>query len=225
MPLTSFIMKKILKILKIIICVLCVILLVEVSILVINKFFHKDEVIDNTIELVEEDDSKDILEIDEKGITIVDDSEENVSINENNTTQSTSISNSNKTTSSNTNSSNNSNSSSTSSSNNSNPSSTSSNNNNDSSSTSSSDSNSNNDTPEPEEHTHEAIVLEAVEPTCENDGLTEGSKCKTCGAILQAQEVIPKLEHSYGNDGKCIRCGASSPDESNEVKLPKVKIK
>ncbi len=34
----------------------------------------------------------------------------------------------------------------------------------------------------------------AVAPTETTDGLTEGSHCGVCGAVLQAQEVIPMLD-------------------------------
>lgn len=184
------------KTLKIIICILCACILVTGSVLVYNKFFHKEEEVVENIPV--EDDSKDIVEIDEEGITIVDNSEENVTDTKEDTNKGRTVNNnttSNDNTSSNTNT-----------------------NNNNSSST---DSNNNIQ----ETHTHEAEVLEAVAPTCEEDGLTQGSKCSICGAILEKQEVIPKLEHSYGTDGKCIRCGAPSPDESKEIKLPKIKIK
>ena len=39
--------------------------------------------------------------------------------------------------------------------------------------------------------------LPATEPTCENEGLTEGSVCADCGAIVTAQEVIPAPGHDY----------------------------
>ena len=46
------------------------------------------------------------------------------------------------------------------------------------------------------EHTPE--VMPAVEPTCGQDGLTEGSRCAVCGEILVPQEVIPATgEHQY----------------------------
>ena len=39
-------------------------------------------------------------------------------------------------------------------------------------------------------------VLEAVAPTCTEDGLTEGTKCSACGEILVAQEVVDALGHT-----------------------------
>jgi hypothetical protein len=40
---------------------------------------------------------------------------------------------------------------------------------------------------------HDAVVDEAVAPTVEATGLTEGSHCARCGEVLVAQEVLPKL--------------------------------
>ena len=42
-------------------------------------------------------------------------------------------------------------------------------------------------------HTEE--TLQAVDPTYESTGLTEGIKCSACGEILTAQQEIPKLEN------------------------------
>lgn len=41
---------------------------------------------------------------------------------------------------------------------------------------------------------HTPVVDAAVAPTETSDGLTEGSHCGVCGAVLQAQEVIPMLD-------------------------------
>lgn len=42
---------------------------------------------------------------------------------------------------------------------------------------------------------HTEVVDSAVAPTCQSEGLTEGSHCSVCGAVLTAQEVIEKLAH------------------------------
>ncbi|MBQ7835677.1 MAG: leucine-rich repeat protein [Clostridia bacterium] len=38
---------------------------------------------------------------------------------------------------------------------------------------------------------HEEEIIPAKEPTCTEDGLTEGVRCSVCGEILKAQEVVP----------------------------------
>lgn len=41
---------------------------------------------------------------------------------------------------------------------------------------------------------HAIVIDAAVDPTYETTGLTEGSHCSTCKAVLKKQEVIPKLQ-------------------------------
>lgn len=41
------------------------------------------------------------------------------------------------------------------------------------------------------------VVDIAVKPTCEQNGLTQGSHCMTCGEIIQKQENIPQLGHDW----------------------------
>ncbi len=77
---------------------------------------------------------------------------------------------------------------------------------------------------EPEEipeFEHTPVAIPAVDPTCEETGLTEGSKCSVCGKILVEQIIIEKLEHQIivsekveptcTDEGytvvKCTRCG------------------
>lgn len=43
---------------------------------------------------------------------------------------------------------------------------------------------------------HVSVVDAAIAATTENTGLTEGSHCGECGAVLVKQEVVPKLENS-----------------------------
>ncbi len=44
---------------------------------------------------------------------------------------------------------------------------------------------------------HTAVTDPAVDPTCTETGLTEGSRCSVCGEVLVAQEVVPALGHDY----------------------------
>ncbi len=44
---------------------------------------------------------------------------------------------------------------------------------------------------------HTVVVDEAVEPTCTETGLTEGSHCSVCNEVLVSQEVIPATGHTY----------------------------
>ncbi len=87
-----------------------------------------------------------------------------------------------------------------------------------------------------EEHTPE--LMAAVQPDCVNTGLTEGSSCARCGAVLTAQEEIPALGHAY--TGKqteaptcvtegvttftCERCGDSYTEAIPVVAHTKVTV-
>lgn len=44
---------------------------------------------------------------------------------------------------------------------------------------------------------HKVVTDEAVEATCSQEGLTEGSHCLTCGEIINEQDIIPRLEHDW----------------------------
>lgn len=44
---------------------------------------------------------------------------------------------------------------------------------------------------------HTPVTDPAVAPTCAGTGLTEGSHCEACGAVLAAQETVAKLPHDY----------------------------
>ena len=44
---------------------------------------------------------------------------------------------------------------------------------------------------------HIEIKDEAVDPTCEEPGLTEGSHCSVCGVVIKKQEEIPATGHKF----------------------------
>ena len=45
---------------------------------------------------------------------------------------------------------------------------------------------------------HKPETIPAKKATCENAGLTEGSRCSVCGNVITAQQVIPATGHAYG---------------------------
>ena len=53
-----------------------------------------------------------------------------------------------------------------------------------------------------------AVSVPGTAPTCSEPGLTDGSKCSGCGAVLTAQKTIPATgEHiDKNNDGRCDGC-------------------
>ena len=45
---------------------------------------------------------------------------------------------------------------------------------------------------------HKEVIDIAKEPTCTEDGLTEGSHCEICGEVIKAQETVKSEGHKYG---------------------------
>ena len=45
---------------------------------------------------------------------------------------------------------------------------------------------------------HSVVTDKAVVATCTTAGLTEGSHCGRCDTVLEVQETVPALGHSYG---------------------------
>mgnify|MGYP006353396357 FL=1 len=73
---------------------------------------------------------------------------------------------------------------------------------------------------------HVERILEEKEPTCTEDGCTEGKYCSVCNTIIVAQEVIPAKGHTY-EEGECINCGNKQEVlqiQSEEYKIENEKI-
>jgi hypothetical protein len=66
----------------------------------------------------------------------------------------------------------------------------------------------------PEETPCEHAMVETVagkEPDCTNEGHTAYERCQICGEILEGNEALPALGHSYA-DGVCKHCGEPDAD-------------
>ena len=63
---------------------------------------------------------------------------------------------------------------------------------------------------------HNVVTDARVEPTCTNNGLTEGSHCDRCNTVFVEQETIYALGHDY-EYGYCTRCGREDPYYKTET--------
>ena len=73
---------------------------------------------------------------------------------------------------------------------------------------------------------HTAVVVPAQAATCTETGLTEGSKCQTCGVTLVKQEVTPALGHEeVVISGQNPTCEAEGWTESSYCKRCKETLK
>lgn len=73
---------------------------------------------------------------------------------------------------------------------------------------------------------HTPVKTERIEPTCQQEGKTEGIYCSTCGKIIEEAEPILKSDHVY-MDGKCFWCGAEKPQNSTssgDLELPPMNL-
>ncbi len=69
---------------------------------------------------------------------------------------------------------------------------------------------------------HTEVIDAAVAPTCTATGLTEGKHCEVCGEVLNAQTVVPMLEHRYGQEYdatnhwmECSACGVKKDEAAH----------
>lgn len=64
---------------------------------------------------------------------------------------------------------------------------------------------------------HAEEILPRIEPTCTEEGLTEGKKCFVCGVVTVEQQVVGVAEHSYvvktGYDATCTEWGRTDGKE------------
>ena len=77
---------------------------------------------------------------------------------------------------------------------------------------------------------HVEVIDPAVDATCTETGLTQGSHCEFCGEVLVKQEITPKTDHEYESvvtestclekgytTHTCINCSDSYVDSYTEV--------
>ena len=67
---------------------------------------------------------------------------------------------------------------------------------------------------EGEAHAHNEVPIPALEPDCENSGLTEGIACSDCGAVILPQTAVSALGHDWQeatceSAKTCSRCDAT----------------
>lgn len=60
---------------------------------------------------------------------------------------------------------------------------------------------------EKDPNNHKPVEVEpGIDPTCQEPGFTALIKCEWCETTLQEPNELPTVDHSYGEDGKCIWC-------------------
>ena len=69
---------------------------------------------------------------------------------------------------------------------------------------------------------HDYVIDEAVAPTCQKDGKTEGKHCKRCNTVFVKQEVIPKDEKYH--DWEIVPAVAPTCTEKGSTEGKKCKI-
>lgn len=64
---------------------------------------------------------------------------------------------------------------------------------------------------------HTTVVVAGKNPTCTEDGLTDGKACSVCGETIDAQTAIKAFGHSDSDkDGKCDFCGLQLENDKAE---------
>ena len=67
---------------------------------------------------------------------------------------------------------------------------------------------------------HVEVVDKGYEPSCTSKGLTDGIHCEVCNEILEPQEEIIELEHTYDDiyDNECNVCGFTRDSDYIRIK-------
>ncbi len=60
-------------------------------------------------------------------------------------------------------------------------------------------------------HEHSVVIDNAIQASCTETGLSEGTHCSDCGEIITAQRVISQTDHVF-TDGTCSVCGTADPN-------------
>ena len=70
-----------------------------------------------------------------------------------------------------------------------------------------------------EGHVHTPVLDIGYPSTCTEPGLSNGSHCGVCGAVITAREPLPLKEHTYDENYTCKICGAIDPNKPHEHTL------
>ena len=65
---------------------------------------------------------------------------------------------------------------------------------------------------------HVPVTDKGKEPTCTENGLSDGSHCSYCGSVIKARTEIPATGHNFV-DGVCSKCGRKGASKGLEFKL------
>ncbi len=69
---------------------------------------------------------------------------------------------------------------------------------------------------DPCENGHTEAIDQAVEPSCTESGLTQGSHCSVCGTVIVEQTVVEAAGHQWAN-GECSVCHEPQPANENHL--------
>lgn len=70
-----------------------------------------------------------------------------------------------------------------------------------------------------EGHVHTPVFDFGYASTCTVPGLSNGTHCEVCGAVITAREPLPLKPHTYDENYTCTVCGAIDPNKPHEHTL------